>query len=367
MNKFESLPSTENLDSISIAERHPDWPRLDITFFFAPHGNYADMQQIEPFIKNSDIYLRENLIDDTGTAMYLNTVVSPAMLDEEKTINVSGHKNKSVRGSSTEAVVRGIHGSGTVTGSFDIGSMPGGSELADQITESYRNDLPHRVDFDAAIKFMRSGYARSSELQNKREATMLRNFEDKIERILSENPHLQKGPDGQLNVLISMGVYHTSLRRIFDSAGIKSHSEYTTITGKEKGEAKILYSYGTEAIRSYANGIEPSDDVVARALIENIITTAISEKHPVRHDDITVLEQIEYLRDYVSRLTDDEIHEVYELWNSGEATVENIDKLLVPSGASRLELNTKDMQSFNQARRRGKYAVKSVVKSKSNR
>src|SRR5690606_8947548 len=73
MGSVETSPRTTNETHSTLQERHPDWPKLSVSFYFAPHGNFEDMQGIVSKIKESDVFFYEDLGRSEAKAAYLNS------------------------------------------------------------------------------------------------------------------------------------------------------------------------------------------------------------------------------------------------------------------------------------------------------
>ena len=67
-----------------IREKHPDWPRLEVTFFYNMHDVIEDMRGVEELIQENDIVLYEEFGRNTAFIDFLtNLSYSPDRSVEE--------------------------------------------------------------------------------------------------------------------------------------------------------------------------------------------------------------------------------------------------------------------------------------------
>ena len=75
-----------------------------------------------------------------------------------------------------------------------------------------------------------------------------------------------------------------------------------------------VYSYRSELVRTFAFDREPSEDLIKRTLVENILQeTEIREK-----EELAITNFDRMYRLLVSKLSDDEMRDIYDNWQRGE-------------------------------------------------
>ncbi len=338
MGSVETSPRTTNETHSTLQERHPDWPKLNVSFYFAPHGNFEDMQGIVSKIKESDVFFYEDLGRSEAKAAYLNSpLLREGMMPLETLIDSSGAGQRQMRGSHGEALVRGLHDAQVVAATLDIGKDYDEERLSKEIIKAFQEPLPRRVSYDEALSRLNDNYENIAYLMDERELIMANNFESEIGKILDTYPEL-KQKDG-LNVLISMGVLHTRLRHAFTERGIPSDRNFST--GRS-----YTFGYAHELMRTFAYGNEPSKELTERAFAESIVRKALSKV--TRDKSIAYDERAAYLRRYVSELSSDEMMDVFDLWNNSRASVDDIDNLLVPAGMPPLARSAEEIIETNR-------------------
>jgi hypothetical protein len=93
----------------SILERHPDWPKLNVSFYFSPHGTKKDFEGIPERLANTDIYLYENA-SESFNAYIQNHVVDNPTMPADDLVRKLGINGKSVEGTIWEPMMRGLYG-----------------------------------------------------------------------------------------------------------------------------------------------------------------------------------------------------------------------------------------------------------------
>ncbi|HEU5121216.1 MAG TPA: hypothetical protein VFT59_00075 [Candidatus Saccharimonadales bacterium] len=318
----ESVPHQDILSSDVFAERHPDWPSISVTFYFSPHGNASDIEGIAPYLEKADILLYENSRAEL-TERFQQVAAKEA---DVRPVNIMVKEDeiygKPIQGSAWEPLLRGIYKSGKAIGSIDLNEHE--QHLRDGIVES--QSLPVEETFDEALASLGKILRRNADLQNQRETIMAERFEEEITRILDEHPELKEKP--RLNVLISIGAYHTRLRHALQEKGVQSEQHFP--------ESPYVYDYVNQLTRTYAYGKEPTRELLEKAYLQALLHSAAQAELSAvpgqyNHDKLE-----RYLRSVVDAFNSEEIQQVYDLYKNQVLSVQLLDGILSSKGLERL-------------------------------
>jgi hypothetical protein len=92
---------------------------------------------------------------------------------------------------------------------------------------------------------------------------------------------------------------------------------------------------------------EPSDELVSRAFTEKIIDAAFRKE--MRGQTAPTDERIAYFRRYTAALSEDEMANIFDMWNKDVANAGNIDSLLMPADMPSLARNDNEILEANKA------------------
>jgi hypothetical protein len=131
---------------------------------------------------------------------------------------------------------------------------------------------------------------------------MLEQLEPAIEKLLKENPNLRQ--KSQLNVLMTLGTFHTGFFKLLRKKG--------TSVSREFSEMPYTFSFFNEAVRRARFGMEVSDELVAKALLEKFLL----DRFGWEIWQLTNLSYKTYLfvRILASQFTFDEIKNLFDEW-----------------------------------------------------
>lgn len=342
--------SKEKPEKTTLAERHPDWPELDISFYFSPHGNRADTEGITSRLADADIYLIE------GSSPFATADVSLAAHNVhnrslEETVNSFGNGNLRGYESAMGPIIEGIYNTGKSVESFDLKRMdPEERAIEEAIQEVLRKPIVIADTFEESLQSLQETAAKNAELQLQREAIMAERFEEKIESILSYRDDLKAKP--RLKILISMGSFHTTLRHTMAEKGIPSSREFfssptyddsdavgplddneleyefnashdsstSTSSSREQSRTPYVYDHGTELVRTFAYNRQPSQELLEKAWVERVLVHSMSQMWEQRHgysrltDSGIALNTVSlYMRSMVSRFTPEQRRQIYTI------------------------------------------------------
>lgn len=344
-----STPAKQTLAE-KIRERHPDWPDMNVTFYFSAHANHLDMAGIEPYMKEADIFLYENAANSDREVRYrkedlqflnaLSTNPSVSLQEIFKEYNVTG--------TTGEHRIRGAHGSGMAIGTIDIGNSPIEQRMVQRMETAMHTVTPGSGNYDEVLENYRYQLQMYGELQVERERMMLGNFEGVIKSLLESRPDMKDKEN--LNVLISMGSAHTTLRHKFTEAGIESDKHFSA--GKTQS-----FDYEHELIRTYMYGRQPSEELIRRAFTDFVIE-GIYYDNPDAMQTTPTDEWTVYKRRLVSSMSDEQMAHIFELWNQKDKeTAEEIQEYMKSEGFGRLPDSALEVIGANfeatKKRRRG--------------
>ena len=316
----EDQGATIELTGHSIPERHPDWPPLAVTFWFSGHDTYQDMEGLAPYLADKDLYFYEGRSDQiTDVLQYFANNLFET--DEvERWMNAQSIGERPLVGSALEAQLRAVIGTGVVVGSFDVT----GKDLEDARAPFFNvGPLPKGESNEDALANYTELEVQRAEAQNQREARMIPNFEQEVGKILTEHPDLKgKSP---LNILISMGSYHTTLGHLFGEHGVPSEHYFS-------GGTPYTHDYRNELRRTFAFGKVPSEELIQRSYVESLIGGGFESVSGVPLREMSAEDQMRYLRGFVSRLSTDQLSKLISLYRQDTETLDEYDAILAQSG-----------------------------------
>ena len=344
----EHFDDTEPNGQLSLHERHPDWPALDVTFYFSPHGNKADFERVIPLLDATDIYLYENVFGSKGVNAFLQRLSTAPLHSHETSANDASIGEAFAKGTTWEPVIDSIYNSQKIISSIDLRDTPEERGLADKVWQQVHLLPPKAPTFDAALVQFTEQKAELVKMQDERESIMADRFEEEIEHILSVHPELKEREN--LKILISMGVFHTRLGHTFTMKGIPSNREFSS--------SPYVYNYRLELTRALAYAREPSKDLVERAYTEDLLSNALGVT--LKKTDVSYDVQFMYLRGIASKLNHEQMKDIYKLHNDGKLNVRYIDNLLQDIGMQKLARSDKELISSTAQKTRMNIAQKAL-------
>ncbi len=308
--------STERQDEEdNILERHPDWPQLDVQFYFASHGNARDMEGVAEYLADADVLLYENTGRTPAVRKLYDRIAQHPNEDVETVIDTNTYKGVPLRGHATEPLVRGLYGSGKAVGTLDIGKSRSDVELETQAYKDVNKMASRDLNYRAALMMTKNNARDVANTQAEREERMVENFEDEMEFIFKTHPDLLEMP--KVKVLVTIGSFHTSLGRRFDKHGVSSTRDFSE-------DSSYKYGYRSELQRDFMYGVTPSDELLKNALSEDIVNL-IYEDELAGGDDMRNEEMVDYICRYVSGLSDEDHEKLHALYRSGNLSIDNIN------------------------------------------
>ena len=337
-NTPDSLP-----DLATIQERHPDWPKLNLSFYFSSHGNDQDTQGVAPHLAKADILLYEDAPRDiTNLEVYNHLSQNPHL--SRRAVSMK------LKGSDSLPMALGVRKTGKAIGTIDVGKDVEEVAMIRRLNDLFGYDIPRSFGYEDALQYIHASYDEIVAIQQKREAMMVDNFEEEIDRILYARPDIIK--KSEVNILITMGAYHTQLYHAFRERGIEANRDFS--------KSPYRYDFKTELERSIAFDREPSHEMLERVLGEDMLYRALYEVNSdmdknVKHDDAVV-----YVRNVVPSLRSDDIRAMYEVDTKNNLTTAYIDTLLASHGHSRLPRSGRELRKQIEKTKKRKLGRKAI-------
>ena len=327
----EETPEADAYDLSKIQERHPDWPKLELSFYFANHAVKSDTENMAPLVAEADIILYEDVTRYEEYKAFFNQVAT----DPEKAFE--NPIWKSVKDTDLEPMVMAMKGTNKVAATMDIGKTVEEHEMAQALSDLVKRPVARVAEYSDAVRMFGEKCEEIAKLQSKREDVMVANFEEEIEQILASHPDLMQ--KNELKILASMGLYHTRLGHKFAEAGMKS--------GRHFSNKSYTYGYQNELVRSYAFHKEASNELMQRATAESIVAMYIlhelKRREEVKSEMITA-----YLRNAVTALTIEDMEDLYDAYRGGHLTTKLLDRLLTSRGVYRLPRDKKELDYISE-------------------
>lgn len=242
----------------SIQERHPDWPKIHINLELASHGNASDWGNFPDRLQSADVYLYEGVNHSEDNAAVFQRVAN-GELSSDAFLQQYPHS----RGKIWETIARGLDHSKITVGSVDLTSYNvEENELNHQIDVLASQPIDLNGDFSTAVEKFTQVLRGVGVAQRQRERIIVSKMEQTLQNIIDANPHLKNRPD--LNVMMTMGSYHTALRSDLGKAGFDVDSSFPVrpLAGGVAHPIQRKFAYGEDA--------RVESDDVARAIAENI-------------------------------------------------------------------------------------------------
>lgn len=317
----------------TITERHHDWPPLHTSFWFSAHTNAADMEGILPLLEQADIYFYEN--SSPELTQMLQQISSEPPWREESIMDNLFIGGEPVRGSDWQPIIHGLYDSGKVVSSIDL--KPDEQHIREGITDI--TVLPHGGEFEDALLVYEKKIAKAATLQNQREALMVQYFEEEMVRIFDGHPELRN--KASVDVLLSIGAYHTTLRRLLSDQGITSDRQFSSMP--------FTYDYPNELQRTLALGRKPDRQLLVKAYAGNVLNRVVGLSLGSSAVEVPLESRMRYVRRITSNINEDDALALYERFRDNTLTVKYVDAMLDGKGLSRLPRSSRELEPPKQA------------------
>lgn len=324
----------------TLAERHPDWPPIKLKFYFTSHETAEDMAGMEGHFQNADIYFYE----DAGGSSEKYGLQLDADSDPSKDKPGSYAKP----GSANEVRNRNIFGSKKIIGHIDLRS----GDPIDMFDFSYSLPDMNWGTFDEMLDSSKDRYSKSSALITQREQIMVERFLPELEELMRDHPELMKQKN--INILFTLGAFHTTLYHRFKQAGIAVDRVFS--------RTPYIYPYSAELDREIMFGREPKRDLLAKAYLENVLAKAFMSNAP-KEEWRSTDDALAYLRQITSAFDTEEIGSIYDQVKSGQLTPDATNRLLKEKGLGVLPQNSQELQELLEKQKVSEKAKVAKVKA----
>jgi hypothetical protein len=111
----------------TIAERHPDWPKIKLHFHFSAHVTESHFSELADRIAQADVYCFENTAGNGSVGFFQKLANGEKFKDQQEleafiddtTIEYRG-KEMPLKGTATAATLKALHNSNVIVGHFDM-------------------------------------------------------------------------------------------------------------------------------------------------------------------------------------------------------------------------------------------------------
>lgn len=314
----ESTVSHERAENeYGIQERHPDWPKIKATVYLAPHGNKADAEGSRAFIEDADVILYEDTTQSESTWEVLNDVAKGRY-----GINLDGVVSS--LGEYNDVLVRTIHKTGKVLDSIDIGETSEEKEFDKKLRETYRQPLPKTLTYGASVEWARHRFTRIAKMQSDREEAMIRKFEPRMGYIFED--HKELVDKDEVNVLITLGSMHSRIIPLLKEMGVDVRMEHS-------GDSTYIYDYSWEVQRAFMRQKDVSDELIQRAMIDDIVLLSY---YPLVDKGVPNDDVLTYAREVVKNLSEDDMRAIHSAYSNDIDVISVLNGILERNGHAHL-------------------------------
>ena len=273
-------------------ERKIGHHRTIINIFYSPHRSAEDMNGLADQFQKCDIYFPETF---GWSPEYLNALrkLSDGQITPKMALQDWGDEDP-YHYSRDEDFFKIIYKSKKPIAFLDI---PQGHLLVDREKENKVPKINFGSNFGQVLDSVREYIKKAADIHKERETYIVKQLQPQIRELLKANPKLRKKQE--VNVLISIGIAHTSLYR-----NLKEEHETTAKFGKKP----MAFRYTEEALSKNMSNYFLGDDIVARIATE----WTLSKAHKKLFRTSDSLNDAISMRRLISRFSFDEIRNMFE-------------------------------------------------------
>lgn len=257
-------------------------PKLEFKFYYTPHAFEGDFEKLAEIFPEADIYVPEVPGWDLDTAQLYNDIAQGVLEPRE----VAGDRPVLLK----ELEI--IYGSKKPIFFVDIlGDLY--SKLNEKREEFEKEVLDAKSfflsgRFDEAISLARECAKGLANIQIEREDFIRRAIVKAVPKMVKQHPDIDiqdKLKSGRpLKVLLSLGAVHTRIYHKLKQVGVNVEREFS--------ESPLIFPHWHELERSYIFDKEPSDELVARGLLEVILSRYIDEFSKSSQESSAILRKL---------------------------------------------------------------------------
>lgn len=253
---------------ISKAVSQEEEPKIRFKFYYTGHTYEKDFEKLEEVFPKADIYVPENAGWDEYWFRVYNAVsqgiVSPNKVVEDskddsflKEISIIYNTKKPIFFLD-------------ITGDFYSENDRKEEEFGNKVLEAEKFFLSGR--FDEAVSLARECARGFAILSKEREDFIKTGIVEAMPKMIKQYPNLaDKLKSGSpLTVLLSLGAMHTKLYHKLKQEGVDVEREFSS-------DLPLIFDHWHELERSYIFDKEPRDELVARGLLELLLSKSINK------------------------------------------------------------------------------------------
>ncbi|GEM_PF-1688502 len=279
----------------------------EVSFFFSAHGNLEDYTGIEQELSDADVFVVESHGWNEEDLQYLQEISNG--IKEPKHIT-ENRPPKDVLEYEEELLYK-------TNKKVEIIDVPEGHELdkKDDGTGEYINIVGRFIsngDLSEALEALKESTQQNASYLDEKDKYLEGRLRDLLEQLQKEHEKMPK-------VLVQMGSSHINF----------SHSFRRSKEGKIS-QNTIKYDFLDELVRHYRFNKEPSNELITRALAEEIILQLFGEE--LSH--VPYLKRNTFFRQLLTKLDDSDLTEIGRQTES-----EYFQKVIMNNEDDNLELN----------------------------
>lgn len=296
-------------------------PKLHFDFFFGPHYNAQDIEDMKPQFEQADIFVKEHVTWSKEELDFYNNIsegnqsLEEAMEQARELFNIGSSSIPEY----LEALIKLLHGSKKL---IYIADIPEGHEAVKTLSsakKSFKQYAQSNV-FEEKVDRLKEYIDKFAEYEKQREGYMKTQLMEDLPNVVKDHPELSSKDD--LNVLIQVGVSHTRMYKDLEEDGISVSRQFS--------EDNLSWDYFDEAWRRKMFDKEVPDELAAHVILQFQFL-----KHFGRDlDNLTTdtFKQYGIIREKLSEFSIEEIKEIMEAVQSGSDFKELFKQKLTDKG-----------------------------------
>lgn len=280
------------LDRVFKRERNIGHRGTIINIFYSPHRSAEDMSGLKEQFQKCDIYFPETFgwFPESLNAL---RKLSDGQITPEMALQNYEDKD-SFYYAIDEDFFKIIYNSKKPIAFLDI---PEGHPLVRREKENKVPNIKFGFNFSQTLNSVREYIKKAADIEKERETYILKQLQPQIQELFKTHPKLREKQE--INVLISIGIAHTSLYR-----NLREDYETTVKFGKKPK----AFRYTEEALSRHMSNESLDDELVARIATEWVLAKA----HKKLFYTSDSLNDARSMRRLVSRFSFGEMKDIFE-------------------------------------------------------
>jgi hypothetical protein len=330
----------------TLAERHPDWPKLEMLALYGGHDDDEKSRDFDMLADTfeeykPDVYLHEAA---SGEGYIRGRSKSTRALQKVASKYGDGLTQASLEGMgrAPSAQYRALDRTGIIVGTTDLTRQENG-ELGIDAAFGRAETRPPDPDLDGELDRIRESARENADAQTGRDVVNVKRFEHEMERIFKAHPELLA--KDTVRIVQTFGAYHTQQWHglVKDGVNLKVRFQGSSLEGGPDRDANphYVYDYNNQVARMLSFGKEPSRELLQKAYLTNMVGAALGEVHTANTYD-----QTDFVRRTVDALPVEDTAELHERIVQGIAPEDMrkvIDQKLIQRGREPLPAGTDEL------------------------